>query len=86
MASRSQEPASTRSEWIQHIKQLDETLNELEALAPLGVGMPKDQDDYIDLLLLAQKAKLAEARKRFPLADESDRSVSGNPDKLGSSE
>lgn len=86
MASRSQEPASTRSEWIRHIKQLDETRNELEALTPLGVGMPKDQDDYIDLLLLAQKAQLAEARKRFPLPDESDGSVPGNPDELGSSE
>ena len=86
MASRPQEPASTRSEWIWNIKQLDETVNELQALAALGVGMPKEQDDYIDLLLLAQKAQLAEARKRFPLPDESDRSVPGNPDELGSSE
>lgn len=86
MASRPQEPASTRSEWIRNIKRLDETLNELEALAALGVGMPKEQDDYIDLLLLAQEAQLAEARKRFPLPDESDRSVPGNPDKPASSE
>lgn len=53
MASQPQEPASTRSEWIRNIKQRDETLNELEELAALGVGMPKEQDDYIDLLLLA---------------------------------
>lgn len=75
MASRPQEPASTRSEWIRNITQLDETLSELEALAALGVGMPKEQDDYIDLLLLAQKAQLAEARKRFPLPEESDGSA-----------
>ena len=86
MASRPQEPASTRSEWIRNIKQLDETLNELEALAALGVGMPKEQDDYIDLLLLAQKALLAEARERFPLPDESNRSVPGHPDEPASSE
>lgn len=86
MASRRHEPASTRSEWIRNIKQLDETLNELEALAALGVGMPKEQDDYIDLLLLAQKAHLAEARKRFPLPGEGGRSVPGNPDKPASSE
>ena len=86
MASRPQEPAATRSEWIRNISQLDETLNELEALAALGVGMPEEQDDYIDLLLLAQKALLAEARERFPLPDESNRLVPGNPDEPAPSE
>ena len=75
MASRPQEPAATRSEWVRNIKQLNNTLSELEELAALGVGLPEVQDDYIDLLLLAEQGQLAEARKRFPLPDENDTSA-----------
>ena len=45
-----------------------------EDLATLGVRLPKSEEECTELLLLAEKGQLAEARKRFP-----HRSETGKP-------